>query len=105
MARTRRPMTTKQIAAWTDQYAGVRPTYEAFVDRLAQLAADLLEREGVDVAQIERRAKAVASFRNKLSRKGRKYADPLVQITDLAGLRVVVYTLADVERVAEIVRR
>lgn len=46
-------------------------------------------------ALVQSRPKAIASFAEKILRKG--YSDPLAQMTDLAGARVVVYCLADVE--------
>jgi ppGpp synthetase/RelA/SpoT-type nucleotidyltranferase len=49
------------------------------------------------------RTKSVKSFREKISRPGKNYSDPLKQVTDLSGIRIVVYYLSDVERVSKLV--
>ena len=58
----------------------------------------------IDFAQVDGRGKSVESFSDKLRRKGAKYKNPLVDITDLAGTRVITYTLTDIERVSEVIR-
>jgi putative GTP pyrophosphokinase len=40
----------------------------------------------------------------KIKRKGGKYADPLRDMTDLVGLRVITYYQEDVEKVGELIR-
>jgi putative GTP pyrophosphokinase len=102
MAATARRLTGEQLARWSEQYAAVRPTYEALVGRVDHLLRDLLTRADIDFAQIEARAKTTASFTEKVSRKG-TYRNPLADVTDLAGLRVVTYTLRDVGRVGEVI--
>ncbi|MDQ1071552.1 GTP pyrophosphokinase [Streptomyces canus] len=54
---------------------------------------------------MEGRAKDVASFAEKIQRKGGKYVDPMAEVTDLAGIRIITYYLEDVERIASIIRR
>jgi ppGpp synthetase/RelA/SpoT-type nucleotidyltranferase len=66
---------------------------------------DLLHSDGIDVIQIESRAKSVESFVEKLRLKGEKYENPLEDVTDLVGLRIITYYLEDVESAADLVRR
>ena len=42
------------------------------------------------------------SLKGKLQRKGKKYKLALSEITDLAGIRIVVYSLADIDEVEKI---
>jgi putative GTP pyrophosphokinase len=84
---------------WGATYRQNIGTWEDFTARLERLIRDLLEREGIEVVQIESRTKSVESFIGKLKRKDTKYDDPLSQVTDLAGVRVITYYLEDVERV------
>lgn len=100
-----RALTLKQIREAGNRYREQRPTYEAFGVRLTDVLHELLEQDGVGLAQVECRAKKVDSFVDKLKRKRTKYSDPLKDVTDLLGVRVVTYTLTDVARVGEILRR
>jgi GTP pyrophosphokinase len=84
---------------WGDRYRAQRPLYERFTDELATLLDKLLRASGIDAVQIEYRTKEVDSFIEKIRRKGEKYDDPLREISDLSGLRIIVYYLEDVERV------
>lgn len=45
------------------------------------------------------------SFAEKLQREGKGYTDPLNEITDLAGLRVILYYVDDVAKVADLIER
>jgi putative GTP pyrophosphokinase len=100
----------KQVAGlsskeWGNRYRAVRGTYQSLTIRLRSLIVDLLADAKIDVIQIEARTKDIESFMEKISRKGAKYNDPLVEITDLVGLRIITYYLEDVARVGEILKR
>jgi len=71
------------------------------------LIKDLLEREQVEYHVIEARTKGIDSFARKTERQHQflKYKDPLKEITDLSGIRVVVYYTDDVDKVARIIER
>lgn len=101
MAAPRKRISAKQMAAWADQYQAARPLYEALVLRLDDLLKNLLEGGEIEVAQIEGRAKTIESFGEKIRRKG-SYADPLSDMTDLVGFRIITYTVNDVVRVGEL---
>ncbi len=53
---------------------------------------------------VEARAKSIASFAEKAARKSEKYKDPLHQITDLCGARVIVSTEDQREAVCRFIR-
>ena len=89
---------------WGNRYRAVRGTYESLTIRLRSLIADLLADAKIDVIQIEARTKDIESFTEKISRKSAKYDDPLAEITDLVGLRIITYYLEDVGRVGEILK-
>jgi ppGpp synthetase/RelA/SpoT-type nucleotidyltranferase len=65
----------------------------------------LLDEAGINYLSVTGRTKSVASFAAKAVREvaGRPaYDDPLVQITDQIGLRVITYLHADVDAVADL---
>ena len=84
-------------------FASSRHRYEEFATRLHLLVVDLLRQEGLSTIQVEFRVKTVESFTEKISRK--KYDTPLLQMTDLVGLRIVGYYLEDIERIGELIAR
>lgn len=94
-------LTAKQ---WGTRYGAQRGLYEQYATRLQALLADVLTSAGIDVVQIESRAKTVGSFVEKITRKSHD-DDPLGTMTDLVGLRVITYYLEDVERVGELIAR
>lgn len=87
------------------QYESLFPQYEAFAARLHQLIKDLLSSSDIKYHFIESRAKSLISFTEKLDRPEKDYINPLVQIQDLIGLRIVVYYADDVARVGELIRK
>jgi putative GTP pyrophosphokinase len=98
-------MTELSPEEWGNRYRNIRGTCEALTGRLRALVVDLLAEENLEVIQIEARTKAVESFTEKISRKRAKYANPLREITDLVGLRIITYYLEDVARVGEILKK
>jgi putative GTP pyrophosphokinase len=87
---------------WGEAYREERPRYEAFTRALEGLLGQLLEVESIPYVQIEGRTKEVPNLVAKLHRKNGKY-DALSEVTDLVGLRVVLFYLDDVERVGELI--
>jgi len=90
---------------WGLEYQAERGTHVAFTASMQGLLPQLLDRESIPYSQIEGRTKTVPSFVAKLKRKNEKYAHPLREVTDLVGLRVVLFYLDDVERVGDVIRK
>jgi ppGpp synthetase/RelA/SpoT-type nucleotidyltranferase len=83
-------------------YTAERPRYVAYADALK----GVLERAcavALPEAFVQARAKTVSSFAEKCVRKYGKYKDPLHDLTDLCGARVIVQTLEQVEAVKQFV--
>ena len=96
--------TAAQPHQWEESYRRHLSRYEDFTNHLRDLLEDLLKNANIDVIQIDGRAKSAESFAEKVRRKGAQYDDPLRQVTDLVGLRVITYYLEDVSRVGDLVR-
>jgi len=74
-------------------------------DDLVIQVTSLLDDAGINYLNVTGRAKTVASFAAKAVREtdgGLVYDDPLTQITDQIGLRVVTYLSDDVDAVADL---
>jgi ppGpp synthetase/RelA/SpoT-type nucleotidyltranferase len=52
---------------------------------------------------ITSRAKTPEKLKEKFSREGKDYKDPLKEITDLAGVRIITYFTSDVEKLIPII--
>ncbi|PFG39344.1 putative RNase H-like nuclease [Georgenia soli] len=86
-------------------YAAQRPALERTTERYVALVTSLLDEAGINYLTVSGRAKSVESFAEKASRTagGRPvYSDPLHQITDQVGVRVIAYLVSDVQAVVEL---
>lgn len=90
--------------SWNEQYESLLPSLVQFSGRLESLIRDVLTHNQIPFHVIESRAKTSASFLEKISRPGKSYVDPLREITDLVGLRAILYYPSDVDAVATILR-
>ncbi|HEV3034034.1 MAG TPA: hypothetical protein VGX72_04515 [Solirubrobacteraceae bacterium] len=93
------------------QYVPVQGLYGEFADALRSILRVALREEQIDVQTVDRRGKSVDSFRAKAEKPHEddanrpKYIDPPAEITDLAGVRVIVFLESDVTEVSNLVRR
>jgi predicted RNase H-like nuclease/ppGpp synthetase/RelA/SpoT-type nucleotidyltranferase len=84
-------------------YAELHPDLVVAAERAVTRVRSILDEAGINYLTIEGRAKSVASFAEKATRteRGRPlYADPLHEIGDQLGIRVITYVRDDVEAVA-----
>lgn len=90
---------SKQVREFREAQA----KYERFRENLHELVKRLCDQIGVD-AQVESRTKSLSSFESKINRPGKNYSNPLNEITDLVGVRIIANTLNDVDLVVEKLR-
>jgi ppGpp synthetase/RelA/SpoT-type nucleotidyltranferase len=89
---------------WGDIYQEKLPFYEGFANKLQELVMELVHKQDIEVAHIEARTKSVESFVEKIGREGKDYSNPLNEITDLAGIRVITYYREDTEKIGKIIK-
>lgn len=80
-----------------------RPLYEALAETLEAELHALLKQEGIGYEAIDSRVKTEDSFLEKVERK--QYTDPLAQVTDICGLRIICYYPSDLDRVCDALAR
>jgi ppGpp synthetase/RelA/SpoT-type nucleotidyltranferase len=91
-------------------YRELRPLYADFARCLKTLLDEALRSDGVKTQSVEPRAKTLDSFARKagtvhpLDPSRPKYEDPLRDITDMAGVRVITYLPKAVDQVVFAVR-
>lgn len=96
-------MSSDRIDTILSDYQAKRELYEQFAMRVEALVRELLAQNAVQVHTVAWRAKGIESLRRKLAKKI-TYAS-LVDITDLAGVRIITHFAEDVDRVASILDR
>ncbi|ELQ2466460.1 hypothetical protein QTG64_004237 [Vibrio vulnificus] len=84
------------------QYSELRPKYVHLASKMKALLVELMRANGVKFHLVEARAKTVESFREKIRRPDKSYQNPLEDLSDLCGVRLITYYHDDVAKVAEI---
>src|ERR1700751_1417942 len=77
-----------------------RPDYEALCTEVVYILKKRFKQLEIVVADVPSRAKTLKSFLEKIRRKN--YEDPLKNIQDFAGIRVVCLYKRDVDRIEAI---
>lgn len=95
--------------AAVESYQTHESLYADFARAVYSILTTCLENEGIKVHSIDHRGKSIESFGQKSARAADdnpnrpKYADPLRQITDLAGARIITYFTSTEARVDPII--
>lgn len=77
-------------------------SYKRLVEEVKYALGTELQAAGIQPASLSGRAKSIESFRAKVAKK--HYSEPLEEITDLAGVRVVCHYESDAAKVADAIR-
>lgn len=86
-------------------YAALQPGLVTPTEHFVELITTLLDDAGINYLSVTGRTKSVASFAAKAARTVDDhllYPDPLIQVTDQIGVRVITYVHSDVAAVAEL---
>jgi len=90
------------VARAVRDYAALQPRFRQAANAGVEVLTELLNEVGINYLSVTGRAKAIASFAAKASREKagrREFRDPLAQIGDLIGIRVITYVRSDVAAV------
>ncbi|MBQ0933676.1 GTP pyrophosphokinase [Ideonella alba] len=86
-----------------EQFAQRRHEYVRFTSKLEALVRELLAAEKIEHHLLESRTKEVANFRSKVARTSKTYRDPLAEITDLSGIRIIAYYQDQVDAIGRLI--
>lgn len=89
------------------EYTARRPAVEAAGEAWVALLREVLDEAGINYLSVTGRTKTVASFAEKAARRrdgALLFPDPLTDIIDQVGLRVITYVRSDVAAVADLLR-
>ncbi|WP_127550582.1 GTP pyrophosphokinase family protein [Paenibacillus amylolyticus] len=95
-------MSNKNIDDLRSWYSEKHAIYSNLASKVESIIREQLEFEGVTYYSISSRAKDIESFIKKASKE--KYSDPITQIQDLAGIRVITFVRSEVLQCSEIIR-
>src|SRR5688500_17788499 len=102
--RARSEPSVEVVASAVREYAERQPSLIPATEGFVTLVTTLLDDAGINYLSVTGRAKTVASFAGKAIRTGPDglplYHDPIEQITDTIGVRVITYVHSDVAAVA-----
>ncbi|ACL76180.1 GTP pyrophosphokinase [Ruminiclostridium cellulolyticum] len=87
-------MTNDGIKQW---FKNNKDRYYNFSEQLSDVIKSILNSEGIQYHTITFRVKDIDSLVKKIEKK--KYKDPINQITDFSGLRIIAYTNSDVNKI------
>ncbi len=99
------PADTDPVRAAVRTYAELQPQLREVTDGFVALVTRLLDDAGINYLSVTGRAKSVASFAAKADRTvdgAPLFLDPLEEITDQIGVRVITYLRSDVTAVADL---
>jgi ppGpp synthetase/RelA/SpoT-type nucleotidyltranferase len=99
-------MDRKETNSLIRQYIEQKELYEEYSEVSATLIKTFLINSHIPVYAIERRTKGIDNLREKISRKrvqGRVYKE-ISDITDLSGVRIIVFFEDDIRRVNDILK-
>jgi len=91
----------KDIDKATSWYKKNQSLFESLANKVADIIKENIEEKNVQYHSVSSRRKSLESFTAKA--KEEKYTDPVNQIKDMAGVRVITYLETDVSRIAKIV--
>jgi ppGpp synthetase/RelA/SpoT-type nucleotidyltranferase len=91
-------MIDKKIDVAVEWYKTHRGSYEALSKKVESIIKEVLDHEGINYHSVTSRPKTVDSFKKKALKK--HYENPLNEITDLAGVRVITYFDSDAKKVS-----
>nr|WP_299167244.1 hypothetical protein [uncultured Allomuricauda sp.] len=85
------------------EYSLARPLYESFQLKLTELLKELIKESEIEIVSIESRTKTIESYKEKINRPDKNYKDPINDITDLCGIRIMTYYTEDIYKIAELI--
>lgn len=89
-------------------YRGIRHRYEVYATHLRNILREALSVKNIQIHSIEARAKDIESFANKAIKPSTenpnlpKYPNPLSEITDLAGIRIIAFLPKTIQEIEEV---
>ncbi len=89
----------QEISNWYDVNKDV---YERFSKEISNIIEKILKKNNIPFHSISYRTKEKGSFLTKSQKE--KYSNPMEEILDIAGIRIIAYTNQDVIKICEVIK-
>ncbi|MGU8470237.1 GTP pyrophosphokinase [Clostridium perfringens] len=90
----------EELEEWHDINS---PIFDNLIKKSKLIIEEAIKEEGITINSINGRVKEKKSFCNKALKD--KYTDPINQIKDLGGLRIITYINSDVDKISRIIEK
>lgn len=102
MKKTHHPATSVEVIS---EFELLRPKLERFTNKIESLLKELLESQKLEFHLIESRTKGVNSFNEKITRSSKTYKNPLSEVTDLCGLRIITFYQDHADAIGKLIQK
>lgn len=85
-----------------NRYKELRPLYKQYTKILKEILMNLISGCSSEFI-IEGRTKTISSFANKIINPAKKYINPIIEINDLCGIRIILPNLNEMNAVCDII--
>ena len=92
------------VNQWTKEFEDNRHEYEIFIFHLQQKIEKILKDNDIFYVKTEARIKTLDSFTRKIKIKKDKYKNPLEEMTDILGIRIITYYREDVDSILKLLK-
>lgn len=92
-----------KIEDYVAEYKKMRPLCEEFCKKILDIVDAAIDKEDINIHSITYRAKDTEKFAEKIEKEEKEYSDPLKEITDLSGVRVITYFPKDVDSIIPLI--
>ncbi|KFC81221.1 GTP pyrophosphokinase [Buttiauxella agrestis] len=92
-------MKEQSINSWVDENL---PKFELLGKHIAFIIENLLQQNQVDYLSVSYRTKTKEGILEKIGRK--KYKNPTDELTDISGVRIILYLESDITRVSDVIK-
>lgn len=93
------------INHWIEEFEDNMQEYEIFMFHLQQKVEKILKDDNIFYVKTEARVKSLDSFKRKLEIKRKKYENPLEEMTDILGIRIITYYREDLNSILSLLKK
>lgn len=95
---------SKKLKELINDYKKSYNLYDAFTVQIYHLIENIIKESGIKIHTIDGRTKDIDSLKKKTLKKEKQYRD-FFDVTDLSGIRIVCFSLDQVDQVAKIIKK
>ncbi|WP_051251670.1 GTP pyrophosphokinase [Psychrilyobacter atlanticus] len=92
------------LTHWVEEFQDNMQEYEIFIFHLQQKIERILKDNNIFYVKTEARVKSLDSFKRKLEMKKNKYQNPLEEMTDILGIRIITYYREDLDEILKLLK-